>query len=159
MVATEVQPTTKPEETLTVKTDAGEKQMTRREVLAIIAQHTKETRDRLIAEGLDATDNYQQKLLVKYPRLVAHMICESLGYFCPRSVANAINHYKDGQPFYCEWYCSFGTKDIVGVGKQVLQNAIERRHHHKGYMSEYIQARMVVLQELNGNGPTFASWF
>ncbi len=32
----------------------------------------------------------------RYPRLVGHMICESLGYFTPESAANALASYIKG---------------------------------------------------------------
>lgn len=34
------------------------------------------------------------KIMKKYPRIVAHLITESLGYFTPKSAANAIIRAK-----------------------------------------------------------------
>lgn len=110
----------------------------------------------------------QEEVLRRWPRLVAHMICESLGYFTPKSAANAIIRYKQDEPFYCEWYSSIANARGAGffdeeamrqVGRDVLNWAIKGRHRHKGYMADYENARAVIERELAGNGPIFASWF
>lgn len=109
----------------------------------------------------------QKDVLVRWPRLVAHMICESLGYFTPKSAANAILCYLANEPFWCEWYMHianiragerFGDKEIAQVGRDMVKWAIQRRHVHKGFMSEYQLARRLVEQELQDAGPVFASW-
>jgi hypothetical protein len=112
----------------------------------------------------------QRDILRRWPRLVAHLICESLGYFTPKSAANAILHFKKNEPFYCEWYCHmaqfrnkqrdmYDKESLREVTQDVLKWAIERRHRHKGYMADYKQARAVITAELKGKGPEFASWF
>lgn len=45
----------------------------------------------------------QEEVLRRYPRLVAHLICESLGYLTPKSAANWILADKSHNPFWCEW--------------------------------------------------------
>lgn len=100
-----------------------------------------------------------------YPRLVAHMICESLGYFTPQRAADALLAYKRGEPFYCEWYIHmnryrYDDAGIIKVGQQVVKNAISRRHTHKGFMADYRLARRIVERVRQGEpGPEFASWF
>ena len=112
--------------------------------------------------------------MAKYPRLVAHMICQSLGYFTPKSAANAVSHYKANEPFACEWY-SFMTDRRVGegngshfydheglltTGRNVVSTAFHSRHSHKGYMAEYRKAIQLVRLSISDEyNPTFASWF
>jgi hypothetical protein len=114
-------------------------------------------------------------IIRRYPRLTAHLICKSLGYFCPRSAANAIAHHINGEPYFCEWYCDWAAKwkrnehletDVrellIEVGRRALEYAARQRHHHKGYMAEYSQAMQLVLAEREAAGCTsgmLASWF
>ena len=113
--------------------------------------------------------------LKKFPALVAHLICESLGYFTPGSAANAISFYKARKPFCCEWFSHmaqfdkenptknlFDEPSVLRVQKRVMEQAFRNRHHHKGYMREYKQAAQIVKRELNDRGCTssmLASWF
>lgn len=103
-----------------------------------------------------------EETMSRYPRLTAHLICESLGYFTPRSAANAIKHYKEGEPYYCEWYCHMagGGRPLLEVGKDTIKRAFQRRSHHVGYMAHYPDARIIVehVRE-GGKEPLFASWF
>jgi hypothetical protein len=46
----------------------------------------------------------------RYPRIVSHLIAESLGYFTPESAANAIQHYQVGRAFYCEMYDHYTSR-------------------------------------------------
>ena len=107
----------------------------------------------------------RREILRKYPRLVAHLICESLGYFSVLSAAGAIEAHAAGEPCYCEWYChmsSVGKKDIRDVGRDTLALAIRRRKWHKGYMAEYQRAIAQVKAELEREGVTsnmLAAWF
>lgn len=93
------------------------------------------------------------------------MICESLGYFTPQAAANAILHYKNNEPYFCEWYVhmaryEYDREKIKEVGKNVIKYAFKNRKHHKGYMSDYKLAKRIVLNVLQGgNPPEFASWF
>ena len=94
----------------------------------------------------------QEACLRKYPRLVAHLICCSLGYFTPQSAANAISFYKNGKAFFCEWYShmtKYAKDNLTGdyfdekicrrVGRETLNLAFIGRHHHHGYMAEIQQ--------------------
>ena len=113
----------------------------------------------------------QREALQKYPRLIAHMICESLGYFTPGCAANAVARYIDGETFACEWYshmCGcrgkgyFDREELAKVGKDVITSSFTRRRSHKGYMASYAQALSLVKAELEREGCTsnmLASWF
>jgi hypothetical protein len=102
-------------------------------------------------------------ILRRYPRLVAHLICESLGYFTPGAAANAIRAYREGETFPCEWYVhmaqGFDWAKLLEVGKKVIGRAFQYRRLHRGYMADYRLARKLVEAELQGHGPIFASWF
>lgn len=104
-----------------------------------------------------------EEVLRRYPRLVAHMVCDSLGYFTPAAAANALRAYMQKQPCYCEWYVhmagGFNEQKVLEVGRKVVERAFRSRHHHYGYMAHYPQARQLVQEELQGHGPIFASWF
>ncbi len=112
----------------------------------------------------------QDEALKRYPRLICHLICESLGYFTPRSAANAIILHRAGKPFFCEWYSHlaqfrpgssglFDEDAVLQVGRDALRDAFARRRQHRGYMADYRAARAVMAAELQGKGPQFASWF
>ena len=107
----------------------------------------------------------------RYRCLVSHLICESLGYFTPRSALMAVLAHKRNEPFACEWYshiasCSgkdmFDHKTLIEVNRATLERAFQRRGHHTGYMAEYQQAKALVDQEIVQEGSTsgmLASWF
>ena len=114
--------------------------------------------------------------LKKFPALVAHLICESLGYFTPMSAANALSFHKARKPFCCEWFSHmaqfvygreqrelmFNDAAVMEVQKRAIRLAFKNRHHHHGYMSEYKQAKSIVAAELKDKGCTssmLASWF
>jgi|GEM_PF-1217754 len=105
-----------------------------------------------------------KETLTRYPCLVGHMICTSLGYFTPESAANALLHYIRGEPNACEWYThmarGFNDERLLVVGREVVERAFRSRHHHYGYMAHYPQAKALVDHVRAGNeGPVFASWF
>ena len=104
-----------------------------------------------------------EDILARYPRLIAHMICESLGYFTPLAAANALKHYVLGQPFFCEWYVcladGYDRERVLEVGRQVVEAAFRSRHRHRGVMQHYPAARAIVAEALRGKHPIFASWF
>jgi hypothetical protein len=103
----------------------------------------------------------QEEVLRRYPRLIAHMICESLGYFTPRAAANAIIYHKLGQPFYCEYYVHLAQRDgnVIEAARRQIDASYRTRRYHKGYMSDYSLAKQIIKQSLIGNDPIFASWF
>lgn len=91
-----------------------------------------------------------------YPRIIAHIICESLGYATPDVAAVILADAHYGQPNWCEWiHACYGTKAVEAV-----KDAIRRRHQHKGYMAEYENAVIIVRRQLEMNRkPELASWF
>ncbi len=105
----------------------------------------------------------RDEVLRRYPRIVAHMICESLGYFTPLAAANALLAYKLDLPFHCEMYMwmaqSFNDDKVREVGRNFLERAIRNRHNHTGYMADFKLAMTAVQAELEGCGPKLASWF
>jgi hypothetical protein len=113
----------------------------------------------------------QRQVLKRYPLLVAHMICESLGYFCVLGAANALAAYIDGETCACEWYSHmamcrgkgmFDREALLEIGKQVVERAFLNRHRHKGYMADFQRAIAQVKAELEREGCTshmLAAWF
>ena len=102
-----------------------------------------------------------REVMDRYPILVSHLICASLGYFTPKAAANAIVTHIRGQDFYCEWYADMANrgKDIQDVGRDTLKRAFQSRRFHKGYMAEYQTARLMVEAERQGETDfKFMSW-
>lgn len=128
-----------------------------------------------MTEATTIKENDATTMMKRYPRLVAHMICQSLGYFTPFRAAQAVAYYKDNKPYFCEMYShsvhlrskhltgkenDFFNRDIImDVQKDFIDYSFKSRHNHKGYMSDYITARKLIVKELEGKGPEFASWF
>lgn len=115
----------------------------------------------------------REDVLKKYPRIVAHLICESLGYYCVLSAAGVLLAYIEGEPYYCEWHSHMAGfrkdlkdkpyEDVIRqITRDVVRWAIQRRVSHKGYMAEYQHAITLVRHELKSEGATqgmLASWF
>jgi hypothetical protein len=107
----------------------------------------------------------------KYKCLTGHLICESLGYFTPRSALRAILAHRDGEPFACEWYshmamCQgkvmFDHETLIEINRATIERAFHGRRGHAGYMAEYKRAKALVDQEIADEGSTggmLASWF
>jgi hypothetical protein len=96
--------------------------------------------------------------MTRWPRVVAHMIAESLGYCTPSSAAQIVLDGKLGKENWCEWLDAC----YRGNAKVVLQKTIRSRHYHRGYMSSYKTAKMLIYASLAERGkydPAFASWF
>lgn len=92
----------------------------------------------------------------RYPRLTAHVICASLGYATPSTAARIIADAKAGRENYCEWiYACY-----KGDPRNAVRHAFELRHHHRGYMADYQQARLLVERAIaTSKEPLFGSWF
>jgi len=127
---------------------------------------TRETIKRATETGIDT----QKVVMKRYPRITSHLIAHSLGYFSPRSAANAVLSYINGRAFWCEWYMHMGSfrkgqdRDAIikEVGRDTLKAAIENRHGHKGFMASYRQARAIIeaeIKDLNDPMICFGSWF
>ena len=94
--------------------------------------------------------------LERYPRLVAHMICHSLGYCTPTFAGTLVLAAARNAPHHCEWISAcYG-----GDPWPALWAAIDGRHGHKGYMADFHQALDLVQRTRAGApDPLFASWF
>lgn len=92
----------------------------------------------------------------RYPRLVAHVIAESLGYATPGLAAAIVADAREGRSNFCEWIaCCYGADP-----RQAVRAAIRRRHGHRGYMADYRLALELVRRYAEtGAEPLFASWF
>lgn len=94
----------------------------------------------------------------RYPRIVAHIICESLGYATPTKAARILIDAHNRNENWCEWIYSCWNRNPLPA----VQNAIRCRHNHKGFMADYKFARAIVerFNETDGRDePIFASWF
>jgi hypothetical protein len=98
------------------------------------------------------TSFYRQR----YPRICAHIICESLGYATPSAAATILKDAREQRENWCEWIYSCFNKNP----RLAVDAAVRNRHHHSGYMAEYRQAKALVDRANNSGGePMFASWF
>lgn len=99
----------------------------------------------------------------RYPNIVAHMMCESLGYFSAGAAANALADHIDGRACACEWYLHLAQdgRTLLQVGADVIRRATDhsaRRRHH-GYMADITSAKMLVRQFVEQHrGPRLAGW-
>ena len=107
--------------------------------------------------------------LQKYRCLIGHLICESLGYFTPRSALNAILAHREQKHFACEWYSHaasgrgkgmFDQDALIEVNRSAIEGAYRSRHNHTGCMAHYPKAKAIVQHEIEGNESVkLASWF
>jgi hypothetical protein len=96
------------------------------------------------------------QIIKKYPRITAHIICESLGYATPLYAALVLKDAKEGKENWCEWIYSCYNRDP----RKAVQDAIKHRHTHEGFMSDYKSALALVKHSIEtGDEPLFASWF
>ena len=98
----------------------------------------------------------EKEVMRRYPRITAHIIAESLGYATPSRAARILKCAIEGRGNYCEWiYSCYG-----GDPRLAVENAIRRRHYHKGFMADYGKALALVKHAIDtGEEPSFASWF
>jgi hypothetical protein len=83
-----------------------------------------------------------REFMRRYPRVTAHIISESLGYATPTTAAMIGLDGMKGKENYCEWIWACYGKDA----REALQNSIERRHYHKGYMSWYKEGALPLVR-------------
>lgn len=109
----------------------------------------------------------QKEVMLRWPRLTAHMISHSLGYFTPEAAANAILAHVLQMPWYCEWYMDIASHrkadsddDLYRqINHDCISDAFRLRHHHTGYMRNIEYAMGLVRHVGSGKkGPTLASW-
>ncbi len=102
-----------------------------------------------------------EEILEHYPSLTPHLVCESLGYFTPKSAALAIQARQQGRGCACEWYIHMSGRGrtLLEVGADTLDRAFQNRRHHRGYMAHYPHARELVEMESQHANPTMmSSW-
>ena len=116
-------------------------------------------------------DENTKDILKRYPRITAHLIAESLGYFSPSSAALAIYRYKQKEPMYCELYSSliigrhgeekmYDWELLKETTESYLKFAIKNRHNHYSSMASYKTALALVCKDLKDERSNrFASWF
>lgn len=101
-------------------------------------------------------DRTAQGILLRCPRLVAHVIAESLGYATPVLAAKIAADGAAGRPNWCEWIYTCYSGDA----RKVVRDAIRNRRHHRGYMADHSAALALVRRYAEtGDQPLFASWF
>jgi len=114
-----------------------------------------------------------QEQMRRTPRLVAHLISQSGGYFTPTSAALALSSHRAGLPFSCEMYTtyagdssgpSYDTDRLLAVNADEILAAFKNRRHHHGYMRQPIHGTTagIVQASIDSDGqnePVFASWF
>jgi hypothetical protein len=97
-----------------------------------------------------------KEVMMRYPRITAHIIAESLGYATPSKAALILKDAREGKENWCEWIYSCYDRDP----KKAVRNAIRNRHHHEGFMAEYKLALALVKRAIETDDePIFASWF
>lgn len=97
-----------------------------------------------------------ETVLRRYPRLTAHMICESLGYCTPSSAARILWDAHRREQNHCEWIASCYRSDPLPAARQCW----ETRRYHRGFMADYRSAkRLVDIANQSGAEPLLASWF
>lgn len=94
--------------------------------------------------------------LHRYPNIVSHIICASLGYATPTTAAYIIKDYGEGKQNFCEWvYSCFNANP-----KTPIERAIKFRHSHKGFMQDFKTAKAITKEAIENNRePLLASWF
>ena len=98
----------------------------------------------------------REDIRMRWPRVTAHVIAESLGYATPDCAALIIQDALLEKENHCEWIAFCYQGDAVSA----LENSIRNRHYHRGYMAEYQQALQIVRRtNETGEGPVLASWF
>jgi len=117
-----------------------------------------------------------REILRRYPRVCAHLVCDSLGYYSPDSAAYALRDIALGRPAYSEWFMHMASvqlknegaaaprdadgyvdeayyqKTMIGIGRHILERAVKSRSHHHGMMADYGQARAVIAHKLTPRG-------
>ena len=93
--------------------------------------------------------------MMRYPRLTAHVIADSFGYFTPTNAAMLLMDVKRGNENRSEW-----VRVVYGCNSQrALRAAVKIRHHYNGQSSEYKLARFLVYRALTtAEEPMFRGW-
>ena len=92
----------------------------------------------------------------RYPRLVSHIICESLGYATPSRAASILKDAHERRENWCEWLDACYNHDAL----RCVRDSIRGRHRHHGYMADYDYAIALVRRAIaSGKEPELTSWF
>lgn len=97
-----------------------------------------------------------QDAVRRYRRIVAHMICHSLGYCTPYLAAALVLIAAKNGTHFCEWISTIYQRDPWPA----LCAAIAERNSHRGYMRDFDHALSIVDAVRGGSPePVLASWF
>jgi hypothetical protein len=98
----------------------------------------------------------EAEILSRFPLIVSHIICHSLGYATPSCAARILHNAIYGKRDWCEWIDACYKGDAL----MAVQDAIEFRGSHNGYMADINYARALVDKYTKDNKqPELASWF
>lgn len=111
-------------------------------------------RDQLVPASDIRWTMTQDDAIRRWPRIIGHIICHSLGYATPRMAASILLAAVRGQQHHCEWIMECYVCDPMPA----VMAAIRNRHHHRGYMADYGQARRITARAAAGAHPALASW-
>lgn len=129
-----------------------------------------------ICKSVDEVKGYFTKYVIRqhlYPHdavwqhgeeIIAHLMCESLGYFSPKAALNCLTAYLNGEGFPCEWLCSmvrsYDQGKVWEVTRDIVHQALFRKEHHTGYMADYQDALRIIKRVKEGSTAyDLASWF
>ena len=83
----------------------------------------------------------------RYPRLTAHLICESKGWLTPISAGEAIADHANGIPHVSEWYTQNGNwtaAHLLAANRAALTLTFQYRRTHRCGQRDYRRARRLV---------------
>ena len=115
-----------------------------------------------------------QEQMRRTPRLVAHLMSESLGYFSPTAAALALSYHRAGLPDFCEMYSAYAGDDrehpsfdpdkLIAVNRKTIALAFMNRRRHQGFMVQPHRgsAYGMVLASVESDGrnePALGGWF
>ena len=81
-------------------------------------------------------------VIARYPRLLAHMVCESRWTLSSYGAAKALRDYIQGRPSLCKWFFNLSHStgcSLADAPKAALGEAFARRHQHRDYSSAKAQ--------------------
>jgi hypothetical protein len=118
-----------------------------------------------IEDGQIVSRSLRELYMKRYPRILGHIICESLGYATPSCAAQILIDAANHQPNWCEWISACYNCDPLPMLKRAVSFSSQwtfknGRHSHTGYMAEYERAKALVVHAIaTGKQPELASWF
>ena len=105
-----------------------------------------------------------KKALKKYRHILAAMIDRSIGYFTPLMALSALESYREGRPFYCEWYAHIAgaghkrveDEDLIRIGREIISRSFEDRKINRRRIQWCLK---IVDSNIAGNESILASYF